>query len=42
MRRKAAWDSIVQAQDLIRQGQANGDYQAVATGTLSYNAALKK
>lgn len=42
MRRRAAWESIVQAQELIRQGQANGDYQAVANGTLSYNAALKK
>jgi RNA-binding protein MEX3 len=42
MRRKAAWDAIINAQELIRQGQANNDFQAVANGTLLYNNALKK
>lgn len=42
MRRKAAWEAIIQAQDLIKQGQNNNDFQLVASGTLAYNDALKK
>lgn len=42
LQRKAAWKSIIEAQEMIRQGQLSGDYQAVAAGTLAYNNALKK
>lgn len=42
MRRKTAWKAIMQAQEMIKQGHASGDFQSVAQGTLAYNNALKE
>jgi rRNA processing protein Krr1/Pno1 len=40
--RQSAYNLLVQAQQLFKQGQASGDYNAINAATAAYNSAWKK